>query len=313
MAADLAELERALAERDDAAFAVYGDLLAAAGDPRGQLIAAQQQKLPVEAKLLAKHRAAWIPPLLGKVLASVRRMTAPSVRTEVTWRNGFFDVVKLARPSFARPSVREVLPELLVHPSAKYMRVLILGCTHGEDGTDDYARELAAIAETGHALLDELVVGTPGSALQRSRRNIGDVGPAVRALPRLKRLVIDAASARTQGAERDGLAIVMPGSARPMITIGEIEARIENNLGIDTANEIARPRRWVKLARDGAMLWGRYVGSEGDEYRVHASLAEPDHGCTCASTFDPCKHAVALLLLAANGHAFKEAPFSRGS
>lgn len=58
----------------------------------------------------------------------------------------------------------------------------------------------------------------------------------------------------------------------------------------------ARPllmERWAEAGRDAWGLWGRCRG-----YRVAARLQEPASRCSCPSPKHPCKHALALMLLA---------------
>ena len=70
------------------------------------------------------------------------------------------------------------------------------------------------------------------------------------------------------------------------------------------ARELAVATSWLALGRDGQRLWGEYEGR--DHYYVLAQLGDRRAGCSCGSPRSPCKHALALLLLAARGHAFVE-------
>jgi uncharacterized Zn finger protein len=72
------------------------------------------------------------------------------------------------------------------------------------------------------------------------------------------------------------------------------------------ARAIARPECWMTLGRDRDRVWGEYEG--GDNYYVWARLDERGAGCNCPSPKDPCKHALALLLIAASPHAFEQRP-----
>jgi hypothetical protein len=74
-------------------------------------------------------------------------------------------------------------------------------------------------------------------------------------------------------------------------------ARAPDARSVTAARAIARPERWMTLGRDRDRVWGEYEG--GDHYYVWARLDDHQTGCNCQSTKDPCKHALALLLLAA--------------
>ena len=58
-----------------------------------------------------------------------------------------------------------------------------------------------------------------------------------------------------------------------------------------------------RRARD--RVWGEYEGR--DHYYVFADL-RGQSGCDCPSPKQPCKHSLALRLLAAHQHAFVERP-----
>jgi uncharacterized protein (TIGR02996 family) len=90
------------------------------------------------------------------------------------------------------------------------------------------------------------------------------------------------------------------------ITVQDVIARAPDNASVAAAKKIAMVRRWSTLGRDGARVWGEYEGS--DHYWVFAQLDGEATGCSCPSGKRPCKHAIALLLLAANQHAFTERP-----
>src|SRR3954452_23540118 len=65
------------------------------------------------------------------------------------------------------------------------------------------------------------------------------------------------------------------------------------------ARELAVPGRWSLLETGGGGAWGELQGSGAAPYRVEARLDGPAGRCTCPSRKQPCKHALALLLLAA--------------
>jgi uncharacterized protein (TIGR02996 family) len=93
---------------------------------------------------------------------------------------------------------------------------------------------------------------------------------------------------------------------RASITVQDVLERAPDTASVDAARKIALWRRWTTLGRDGTRVWGEYEG--GDHYWVFAELDDDRTGCSCPSPKTPCKHALALLLLAANQHAFQERP-----
>jgi hypothetical protein len=74
------------------------------------------------------------------------------------------------------------------------------------------------------------------------------------------------------------------------------------------ARKIAVASEWMTLGFDPRRerVWGEYEGR--DHYYVYAELRDRAVGCGCGSPKSPCKHALALLLLAASQHAFPDAP-----
>ncbi len=93
---------------------------------------------------------------------------------------------------------------------------------------------------------------------------------------------------------------------RAAVTVQDVLARAPDTASVEAARKIALWRRWTTLGRDGTRVWGEYEG--GDHYWVFAELDDDRTGCSCPSPKSPCKHALALLLLAANGHAYKDRP-----
>jgi uncharacterized protein (TIGR02996 family) len=74
--------------------------------------------------------------------------------------------------------------------------------------------------------------------------------------------------------------------------------------------EIAKPKLWPTLGRDGSTYWGTCRGS--DLYEVYVEVPSLANGCSCPSGKRPCKHAIALAILVAGGHAFEERAVPRG-
>lgn len=63
------------------------------------------------------------------------------------------------------------------------------------------------------------------------------------------------------------------------------------------AESLSDPKRWKRLGTTQKLHWGRYYGTEPYELYVRKDLS--DYGCTCPSSAQPCKHVVALALIAA--------------
>lgn len=75
-----------------------------------------------------------------------------------------------------------------------------------------------------------------------------------------------------------------------------IEALSDDRAAILVARRTARPEAWAGLGRSDDALWGSCAGSDG--YRVMVALEGLLTRCTCESPRSPCRHALALLLLA---------------
>src|SRR5258708_19410843 len=66
---------------------------------------------------------------------------------------------------------------------------------------------------------------------------------------------------------------------------------------------LASERRWSGLGQSGHALWGLCQGSGSKPYQTQADLGGPAFRCSCPSRKFPCKHALGLLLLAADSPA----------
>ncbi|MFI0372466.1 SWIM zinc finger family protein [Actinomadura sp. 1N219] len=67
------------------------------------------------------------------------------------------------------------------------------------------------------------------------------------------------------------------------------------------AGGVAKPGKWAGTGCDGEAVWGECQGSGKSAYRACADLTEPAFRCSCPSRKFPCKHALGLLLLWADG------------
>ncbi len=77
-----------------------------------------------------------------------------------------------------------------------------------------------------------------------------------------------------------------------------MERRVRKFAGsrLQAAEEIADPKAWRRAGVDGDIRWGRYRGEADYELFISADLAR--YGCSCPSSIQPCKHVVALALVA---------------
>jgi hypothetical protein len=58
---------------------------------------------------------------------------------------------------------------------------------------------------------------------------------------------------------------------------------------------------WLTTGATGATIWGECAGSGSKPYRTSVHLDGPPFACSCPSRKSPCKHALSLLLLHADG------------
>jgi len=86
------------------------------------------------------------------------------------------------------------------------------------------------------------------------------------------------------------------------LSLDKIEAIAPDQASLSAARKLLKPALWSGLAADGAgLIWGECQGSGATPYRV--AISEPDTGykCTCPSRKFPCKHALGLMWLRAEG------------
>jgi SWIM zinc finger len=69
---------------------------------------------------------------------------------------------------------------------------------------------------------------------------------------------------------------------------------------------LAVPGSWSATGCDDGAVWGAYIATSAEPYNVAVDLSDdlggPAYRCSCPSRKIPCKHALALLLLHADGH-----------
>src|SRR4051794_27093894 len=68
---------------------------------------------------------------------------------------------------------------------------------------------------------------------------------------------------------------------------------------------LAAPASWSAAGCDDEAVWGSYIATSAEPYDVAIDLSDdlggPAYRCNCPSRKIPCKHALALLLLHADG------------
>ncbi len=79
---------------------------------------------------------------------------------------------------------------------------------------------------------------------------------------------------------------------------------------------VADPASWSAAGCDDGAVWGQYIATSAEPYGVAVDLSDdvggPAYRCNCPSRKIPCKHALGLLLLHANGNvvAARRLPFA---
>ncbi len=88
------------------------------------------------------------------------------------------------------------------------------------------------------------------------------------------------------------------------LTLEKIESLAPDQGSLDAARKLLKPACWPTLADDGdGLLWGECQGSGATPYRVCVTEADAGYKCSCPSRKFPCKHALALMWLRADGKA----------
>ncbi|MFV0451199.1 MAG: SWIM zinc finger domain-containing protein [Propioniciclava sp.] len=85
-------------------------------------------------------------------------------------------------------------------------------------------------------------------------------------------------------------------------SIPQVEAAAPDAQVRTAGRKLARPQPWGDVGISGSLLWGSCQGSGKNPYQVSIDITGPRYRCSCPSRKFPCKHAVALLFLWAEGH-----------
>lgn len=126
-------LEQALREGDAAAALVYADWLAREDHPRAQLIAVQHARrarpddpelLAEEARLFEQHADSFLGALCARVAEAQAEAFREAYGLRLRWEDGFIAAARVGR-DYASTG-EEVLQLLLAHPSARFLRELVI-------------------------------------------------------------------------------------------------------------------------------------------------------------------------------------------
>lgn len=163
------ELEIAADPEDHESYHVYADWLLHHDNPRGELINVQSalQRDPDDAslrqrerELLSEYPGLGLPPRLTRLLRRKRKKnTSPLGYCDVEWRDGFLRSARIGHdgetPNF---TLRDVLIELLSHPSSRFLTRLELGAMHRGDA-HDYAPVVETLGALEPRCLRALTIG----------------------------------------------------------------------------------------------------------------------------------------------------------
>ncbi|MFC7337493.1 SWIM zinc finger domain-containing protein [Haloferula chungangensis] len=83
-----------------------------------------------------------------------------------------------------------------------------------------------------------------------------------------------------------------------MLTADQVTAIVPDAASLKAGRGLATARKWQSLGGDDEALWGLAVGSGKNPYQTRVSLSDLATKCSCPSRKFPCKHAIALMLIA---------------
>src|SRR5215471_4742372 len=88
------------------------------------------------------------------------------------------------------------------------------------------------------------------------------------------------------------------------LTLAKVEEIAPDQSSLSAARKLLNPRSWPVIAgSEAGLIWGECQGSGSQPYRVVISEADLGYKCTCPSRKFPCKHALALMWMRAEGRA----------
>jgi hypothetical protein len=90
------------------------------------------------------------------------------------------------------------------------------------------------------------------------------------------------------------------GEISGILSKDRIEQLAPDQASLSAALKLQKPAKWPVLARgdEGDVIWGECQGSRATPYRVVVVTADAGYKCTCPSRKFPCKHVLALQLMA---------------
>ena len=85
--------------------------------------------------------------------------------------------------------------------------------------------------------------------------------------------------------------------------LSTVESLAPDQASLTAASSLAKPAKWLSLAREGDLWWGECQGSGANPYRAVVDSGVVGYKCTCPSRKFPCKHSLALMWLSAQNPA----------
>ncbi|HEY3486104.1 MAG TPA: SWIM zinc finger family protein [Ilumatobacteraceae bacterium] len=83
----------------------------------------------------------------------------------------------------------------------------------------------------------------------------------------------------------------------PRWSIEQVAAVAPSPSSLAAAEDLTHPARWSAAGGDDRVLWGRCRGSGAEPYDTMVDHADVAWRCSCPSRRQPCKHAIALLMM----------------
>lgn len=81
----------------------------------------------------------------------------------------------------------------------------------------------------------------------------------------------------------------------------QVESAAPDSSSVVAGRKLAKPGPWSEVGVQADLLWGSCQGSGKTPYRVSIDTMAPAYRCSCPSRKFPCKHALGLLFLWAEG------------
>lgn len=163
---------------------------------------------------------------------------------------------------------------------------------HGELGG------LTTLAMVGSRALAERIDELALSSIGVGDRDLTAVVERLVPLKALRSLDVTGNELTSWGLQRlrDHVSTVIDRGQLPVGTLADRRMRRFAGSRLVPGRELVESRRWQDSGREDHFAWARYQGTEDYELWVRDDLA--NWGCTCPSSYQPCKHVVALALLA---------------